>query len=70
MPAAAKHPHEARRLTALRALNILDTANDERFDRITRLAQRLFDTQAAQVNLVDEDRVWFKSSLGFGGSEG
>jgi len=69
MPAAAKHPEEARRLAALRALNILDTANDERFDRITRLAQRLFRTQAAQVNLIDEDRVWFKSSLGFGGSE-
>lgn len=69
MSAAAKHPLEARRLAALRALSILDTANDERFDRITRLAQRLFGTQAAQVNLVDENRVWFKSSLGFGGTE-
>lgn len=69
MPASAEHPQEARRLAALRALHILDTANDERFDRITRLAQRLFGTQAAQVNLVDEDRIWFKSSLGFGGSE-
>ena len=70
MLAATKHPREARRLAALHALGILDTANDERFDRITRLAQRLFGTQAAQVNLVDENRVWFKSSLGFGGSEG
>ena len=55
---------------ALHALNILDTGTDERFDRITRLAQRVYATQAAQVNLIEEDRVWFKSSLGFGGTEG
>ena len=70
MSSNPKPPDEARRLAAVHALRILDTANDERFDRITRLAQRLFGTQAAQVNLVDENRVWFKSSLGFGGSEG
>ncbi len=67
MPPAQKHPEEARRLAALHALNLLETEREERFDRITRLAQRVFKTQAAQVNLLDEDRVWFKSSLGFGG---
>jgi GAF domain-containing protein len=69
VPTPVKHPEEARRLAALHALNILDTGTDERFDRITKLAQRVFGTQAAQVNLLDEDRVWFKSSLGFGGEE-
>ena len=64
-----RHPEEERRLAALYALNILDTGSDERFDRITRLAQRVFGTQAAQVNLLDVDRVWFKSSQGFGGTE-
>jgi diguanylate cyclase (GGDEF)-like protein len=69
MPAPAKHPEEARRLAALHALNILDSEREERFDRLTRLAQRVFKTQSAQVNLLDEDRVWFKSSLGFGSAE-
>jgi diguanylate cyclase (GGDEF)-like protein len=70
MPAPPQHPEETRRLAALHALNILDSEREERFDRLTRLAQRVFKTQAAQVNLLDEDRVWFKSSLGYGGEEG
>jgi diguanylate cyclase (GGDEF)-like protein len=69
MPAPPRHPEETRRLVALHALNILESEREERFDRLTRLAQRVFKTQAAQVNLLDEDRVWFKSSLGFGGAE-
>ncbi len=69
MAAPPPHPEETRRLAALHALNILESEREERFDRLTRLAQRVFKTQAAQVNLVDEDRVWFKSSLGMGGAE-
>jgi diguanylate cyclase (GGDEF)-like protein len=69
MPAPSKHPEERRRLAALHALNVLDTEREERFDRITRLAQRVFNTQAAQVNLLDRERVWFKSSVGFCGDE-
>jgi diguanylate cyclase (GGDEF)-like protein len=55
---------EVRRLATLRSLDLLDTAPEERFDRITRLAQRLFDVPAALVSLIDEDRQWFKSSVG------
>ena len=55
---------ESRRLAALRALNILDTAPEERFDRITRLAKRLFAVPIALVSLVDADRQWFKSAAG------
>src|SRR6476469_1432715 len=69
MPAPQRHPEETRRLAALHALDILDSEREERFDRLTRLAQRVFKTQAAQVNLLDEDRVWFKSSLGFDGDQ-
>ncbi|HYC81814.1 MAG TPA: sensor domain-containing diguanylate cyclase [Solirubrobacterales bacterium] len=69
MPAPRQHPEETRRLAALHALDILDSEREERFDRLTRLAQRVFKTQAAQVNLIDEQRVWFKSSLGFPGEE-
>lgn len=62
MPAPAA---EARRLRALRDLNILDTDGEDRFDRITRLAARLFGVPTALVSLVDADRLWFKSRVGF-----
>lgn len=64
MISAPKPADETCRLAALRALNILDTEPEERFDRITRLAQRLFGTSMATVTLVDSDRQWFKSGVG------
>ncbi|HSP06582.1 MAG TPA: PAS domain S-box protein, partial [Acidobacteriota bacterium] len=57
-------PDEARRLQALQDLKILDTPPEERFDRITRLAARLFSVPVAYISLVDKDRQWFKSKLG------
>lgn len=60
---------EPRRIAALHALNILDTEPEERFDRITRLAQRLFGTQMATVSLIDRERQWFKSSQGLDEAE-
>ena len=56
---------EARRLRVLLDLNILDTPTEERFDHITRMAARLFDVPMAFVSLVDADRLWFKSRVGF-----
>ena len=56
--------NEQERLQALRLLAILDTAPDERFERLTRMAKRLFDAPIALVSLVDEDRQWFKSCNG------
>jgi len=61
--------NEEKRLGTLRRLNILDTAPEERFDRLTRLAQRLFNVPIALVSLVDENRQWFKSCQGLGVSE-
>ena len=60
---------EEARLSALEDLRILDTAPEERFDRVTRLARRLFGVQVALVTLVDRDRQWFKSASGFDGVE-
>jgi EAL domain-containing protein (putative c-di-GMP-specific phosphodiesterase class I)/GGDEF domain-containing protein len=57
-------PTEARRLAALYKLNLLDTAPSEAFDRITRMAARLFDLPIAAVSLTDTDRQWFKSRVG------
>ncbi|CAM3518679.1 putative diguanylate cyclase YegE [Vibrio aerogenes CECT 7868] len=61
--------NEQNRLTALRHLNVLDTPPEERFDRITRLARRLFDVPIALVSLVDENRQWFKSCFGLDAQE-
>ncbi|WP_432453998.1 MULTISPECIES: sensor domain-containing diguanylate cyclase [unclassified Agarivorans] len=62
---APKTPdNEASRLKALCQLNVLDTQPEERFDRITRMAKRLFDVPIALVSLVDENRQWFKSCFG------
>jgi signal transduction histidine kinase/CheY-like chemotaxis protein len=66
MKSAPIPPGEAQRLAALHALNLLDTPPEERFDRITRLARRLFDVPIALVTLVDADRQWFKSCQGLG----
>jgi diguanylate cyclase (GGDEF)-like protein len=56
---------ESRRLAVLRSLELLDTPAEERFDRITRLARRLFNAAAATISLVDESREWVKASAGF-----
>lgn len=53
---------EKRRLAALYERSILDTPAEERFDRITRLARRLFDVDEALINLVDRRRQWTKST--------
>lgn len=58
------HVQEAERLQALRELDILDTPPQECFDRITRMAARLFDMPIAAVSLTDTDRQWFKSRVG------
>jgi diguanylate cyclase (GGDEF)-like protein len=55
---------ETRRLAATRALNLLDTPAETRFDRLTRLAARLFKAPMAVIALVDADRVWVKSGYG------
>jgi GAF domain-containing protein len=55
---------EQARLETLRSLDILDTLPEERFDRLTRMAKRMFGVPIAAVNLVDESRVWLKSHVG------
>jgi len=58
--------NEDQRLSALEQSQLLDTPPEERFDRITRLASRLFNVPIALVSLVDKDRQWFKSCYGLG----
>lgn len=60
----SKPPDENARLEVLRALNILDTPPEERFDRLTRLARRVFNVPISTVTMVDSNRQWFKSCGG------
>lgn len=55
---------EALRLATLKSLNVLDTPPEERFDRVTRMAKRMFGVSTALVSIVDENRQWFKSRQG------
>ncbi len=65
----ARHVNEEARLAALHSLDILDTAADRRFDRLTALAADLFQVSAALVSLVDENRQWFKSTCNLDATE-
>ena len=60
---------EASRLATLHSLKVLDTPAEERFDRLTRLAKRLFGVPIAVVSLVDANRQWFKSCDGLDDTE-
>ncbi len=62
-------PDEPVRLASLRATKLLDTPLEQRFERITRLAQRLLGVPIAAISLVDADRQWFKSIQGLDISE-
>ena len=43
---------------------ILDTPEEQRFDRLTRLAAGILRVPVALVSLVDRERQWFKSAHG------
>jgi diguanylate cyclase (GGDEF)-like protein len=63
-------PHnEGVRLATLKSLDVLDTPPEERFDRVTRMARRMFRVPTALVSLVDEHRQWFKSRAGLDACE-
>lgn len=60
---------ETQRLMSLHSLHILDTPEENRYDRITRMARRLFDVDICLISLVDTDRQWFKSKVGLNACE-
>jgi diguanylate cyclase (GGDEF)-like protein len=72
----SRHPHsapvplgEATRLRILREYAVLDTAAEQAFDDIVRLASRVCGTQIALVSLVDSYRQWFKARTGLDAAE-
>ena len=64
MKPAGVSGNEAERLKALQEAGLLDSAAEERFDRLTRIVQRALNIPIALVSLVDENRQWFKSRQG------
>ncbi|MCB2102209.1 MAG: GAF domain-containing protein [Rhodobacterales bacterium] len=61
--------NEPGRLSVLHALDQLDSLQEERFDRFTRIAKNYFDVPIALITLVDHERQWFKSCYGLDSRE-
>ena len=59
IPANPENEHA--RLRALAACDIMDTPREERFDRITWLAQRYYGADVAFLGFIDAGHQWMKS---------
>lgn len=55
---------ELKRLSELRSYQVLDTAPEEAYDEMVRLAATICETPISMISLVDEHRQWFKASIG------
>ena len=53
-----------KRLGALDALSIMDSPQEEVFDRAVRLATRMLGTEVGLLSLVDGERQFFKAQIG------
>ncbi|NNK16930.1 MAG: hypothetical protein HKP51_08505 [Sulfitobacter sp.] len=58
------HPLNAERLDTLHGFDILDTPEETEFNEIVELASQICGTPISLISLVDEDRQWFKASVG------
>lgn len=59
-----QRPEAYRRVDTLRAAGLLGAPAEERFDRLTRLAQRLLRVPVALITLLDVERQFFLSVQG------
>lgn len=60
---------EELRLEVLSGYGILDTPEEKAFDDVVKLLSDMLDVPIAAVNLIAEDRQWFKSEIGLGTRE-
>lgn len=51
-------------MASLHELGLLDTAPEERFDRIVALVRVIFEVPVAAITLIDADRQWIKAAAG------
>lgn len=72
-PATRQNPNQAQsdriRLEAIRALGLLDSPPEKRFDDITERTRNLLGTAGAAFSIVDADRLFNKSFSGVGRTE-
>lgn len=61
--------NEEARLRSLIRIDLLDTRDDERFERLTRICQKLFQVPIAVINLIDRERQWALACQGLSGRE-
>lgn len=61
---AIEAAQDPRRLDVLRDLNLLDSAVEEAYDRLTRLASKITNSPISLVSLIDADRQFFLSLIG------
>jgi PAS domain S-box-containing protein len=61
--------NEKERLQELHDYEILDTQPEAEFDTITSIASQICAVPIALISLVDAERVWLKSKVGFDGQE-
>ena len=54
------------RAEALGKYHILDTPTEPEFDDVVRLVATIFNAPIAVINLIAEDRQWFKAEIGIG----
>lgn len=62
MDSTQKIEHD--RLESLYSYGVLDTASEEAFDKLARLASYICQTPIALISLIDKDRHWFKANVG------
>jgi hypothetical protein len=58
--------NEEQRLKSLYITGLLDTRDDERFERLTRLARKAFQVPVALISLLDRERQWLLACQGVG----
>lgn len=56
--------NEEERLKSLYMIDLLDTRDDERFERLTRIGKNLFQVPVALISLLDRDRQWLLACQG------
>lgn len=61
--------NESRRLRALAATGLVDSAPEREFDRLTALARYITQTPMALVSLLTSQRQWFKSRAGLAATD-
>lgn len=62
--AERQHLLESQRLQSLEALNLKEVLHEKRFMRLTRMARKLFNTNASYIALIDTDNQWIRAAQG------